>query len=231
MSEFLGRVVLVTGASGALGSAVTGTFRKEGATVVAVARSISPPEAGQERIIPVHADLTTAQGAQAAVAETLRQAKRLDALVHVMGGFAGGQPVNKTAEETWDQMMNLNLRAAFLVARAVLEPMLEARRGRIVAVGSRAGVEPAVGVGAYGVSKAGLNALIQTIAKEVHGKGITANVVLPSTIDTAANRKSMPDADPSRWVKPESIARLILWLCSDAAADTSGALIPVYGKS
>ena len=231
MSEFSSRVVLVAGASGALGSAVTAAFRREGATVVAVARSITAPEAGEEGVIPVHADLTTSQGAQAAVAETLRQAKRLDALIHVMGGFAGGQPVNETPEETWDQMMNLNLRAAFLVARAVLEPMLEARRGRIVAVGSRTGVEPAAGVGAYGVSKAGLNALIQTIAKEVQGKGITANVVLPSTIDTAANRKAMPDADASQWVKPESIARLIVWLCSDAAADTSGALIPIYGQA
>lgn len=231
MSEFSGRVVLVTGASGGLGSSVTEVFHEAGATVVAVARGIAPRLAGEERIIPVHADLTTPHGAQTAVSETLRQANRLDALVHVMGGFAGGSPVAETDDETWEHMVNLNLRAAFLVMRAALRPMLEAGYGRIVAVGSRVGVAPTAGLSAYGVSKAGVNALIQTIAQEVADKGITANVVLPSVIDTPGNRKAMPDADPSQWVKPEAIARQILWLCSDAAGDTNGALIPIYGRA
>jgi NAD(P)-dependent dehydrogenase (short-subunit alcohol dehydrogenase family) len=109
--------------------------------------------------------------------------------------------------------------------------MLHSRYGRIVAVGSRVGVESAAGLSAYGVSKAGLNALIQTIAAETREHGVTANVVLPSTIDTPGNRKAMPDADFSQWVAPEKIAQQILWLCSEAASDISGALIPIYGRS
>jgi NAD(P)-dependent dehydrogenase (short-subunit alcohol dehydrogenase family) len=230
MSEFSGQVVMVTGASGGLGGAVVETFLTAGATVAAVARSISPRQ-DADRFVAISADLTTAPGAQAAVDETLQKARGLDVLVHVMGGFAGGQPVHATDDGTWDRMMNLNLRAAFLVARAVLPHMLHSRYGRIVAVGSRVGVESAAGLSAYGVSKAGLNALIKTIAIETREHGVTANVVMPSTIDTPGNRKAMPGADFSQWVTPEKIAQQILWLCSEAASDTSGALIPVYGRS
>lgn len=221
---------MVTGASGGLGGAVVETFLTAGATVAAVARSISPRQ-DADRFVAISADLTTAPGAQAAVDETLQKARGLDVLVHVMGGFAGGQPVHATDDGTWDRMMNLNLRAAFLVARAVLPHMLHSRYGRIVAVGSRVGVESAAGLSAYGVSKAGLNALIKTIAIETREHGVTANVVMPSTIDTPGNRKAMPGADFSQWVTPEKIAQQILWLCSEAASDTSGALIPVYGRS
>lgn len=221
---------MVTGASGGLGGAVVETFLTAGATVAAVARSISPRE-DADRFVAISADLTTAPGAQAAVDETLQKARGLDVLVHVMGGFAGGQPVHATDDGTWDRMMNLNLRAAFLVARAVLPHMLHSRYGRIVAVGSRVGVESTAGLSAYGVSKAGLNALIKTIAIETREHGVTANVVMPSTIDTPGNRKAMPGADFSQWVTPEKIAQQILWLCSEAASDTSGALIPVYGRS
>jgi NAD(P)-dependent dehydrogenase (short-subunit alcohol dehydrogenase family) len=230
MSEFSGQVVMVTGASGGLGGAVVEAFLTAGATVAGVARSVSPRD-DSERFVAVSADLTNAPGAQQAVDETLEKARGLDVLVHVLGGFAGGHPVHATDDATWDRMMDLNLRSAFMVTRAVLPHMLRSRYGRIVAVGSRVGVEPVAGLGAYGVSKAGLNALIQTIALETREHGITANVVLPSTIDTPANRKSMPDADFSHWVTPEKIAQQILWLCSDAASDTSGALIPVYGRS
>lgn len=221
---------MVTGASGGLGVAVVETFLTAGATVAGVARSVSPRE-DSDRFVAVSADLTSAAGAQAAVDETLEKAGGLDVLVHVMGGFAGGQPAHATDDATWDRMMNLNLRSVFLTTRAVLPHMLQSRYGRIVAVGSRVGVEPAAGLSAYGVSKAGLNALIKTIALENRDHGITANVVLPSTIDTAANRKAMPDADFSTWVAPGKIAQQVLWLCSEAASETSGALIPVYGRS
>jgi NAD(P)-dependent dehydrogenase (short-subunit alcohol dehydrogenase family) len=230
MHEFSDQVVMVTGASGGLGGTVVETFLAAGATVAAVARSVSPRD-DTERFVAVSADLTTAPGAQAAVDETLRKARGLDMLVHVMGGFAGGQPVHATDDATWDRMMDLNLRSAFLIARAALPRMLHSRYGRIVAVGSRVGVESAAGLSAYGVSKAGLNALIQTIAAETREHGVTANVVLPSTIDTPGNRKAMPDADFSQWVAPEKIAQQILWLCSEAASDISGALIPIYGRS
>ncbi|MDA1315553.1 MAG: SDR family NAD(P)-dependent oxidoreductase [Acidobacteria bacterium] len=230
MNDFSGRVILLTGASGGLGAAVNDAFLSAGANVVAVARSFDATE-DKPRCIEVAADLTSTEGVEKAVAAALEATGKIDALVHVMGGFAGGAPVHETDEATWDTMMNLNLRAAFLVTRAVLRPMLDVGYGRIVAIGSRVGVEPAKGLAAYGASKAGLNALIQTIALEVKGKDITANVVMPSTIDTPANRGAMPKADFSKWVTPESIADQILRLCSPEAGEISGTLIPMYGRS
>lgn len=231
MSEFSSRVVLITGATGGLGAAVTQAFLDAGATVGAVSRSSGRAAPADPRVLPIAADVTTAGGARSAVDAVLARASRIDALIHLVGGFAGGQPVSETDEATWRQMMNVNLDAAFYMTRAVLPHMIEARRGRIVAAGSRTGVEPAAGLAAYGVSKAGLVALIRTIAAEVKHSGITANVVLPSVIDTPANRSSMPSADPSKWVKPDAIAKLLLWLASDAAADVNGAAIPIYGRA
>jgi 3-oxoacyl-[acyl-carrier protein] reductase len=229
MADFNGRVALITGASGALGEAVVEAFLLRGATVAAVARSME--KSARERLHIVAADLTGAEGVKGAVEEAFGLAGRIDVLVHVMGAFAGGTPVAETDEDTWDRMMSLNLRAAFLVARAVLPHMISARYGRIVAVGSRVGVEPVAGLSAYGVSKAGLNSLIQTIAKEVGAQRITANMVRPSTIDTPANRKAMPKADFSRWVGPAAIAQQIVSLASESAGDVSGALLPIYGNA
>ncbi len=127
--------------------------------------------------------------------------------------------------------MNVNLRTAFCAMRAVLPSMIAAGRGRIVAVGSRAAVEASPDFAAYAVSKAALVALVKNVAAEGKTSGVTANVVLPSIIDTRQNRATMPQADVSRWVAPESIAQAIVWLTSDAAADTSGAVIPIYGRA
>jgi NAD(P)-dependent dehydrogenase (short-subunit alcohol dehydrogenase family) len=126
-------------------------------------------------------------------------------------------------------MLDLNLNSAFYIMRAALPVLVAAGRGRIVAVGSKTAVEPVAKLSAYGVSKAGLVALVRTIALELRGTGVTANAVLPSVIDTPANRAADPSADFSRWVAPESIAGLILWLASSAAADVNGAVIPIYG--
>lgn len=161
----------------------------------------------------------------------VEEAGPIDALVHLLGGFDGGEPVARTDDAVWNRMMTLNLNAAFYMFRAVLPGMLSAGRGRIVAIGSRTGVEPSANLSAYGVSKAGVIALVRTIALETKNTGVTANVVLPSTIDTPGNRKAMPDADYSRWVKPESIAKLLVWLASEDSADVNGAVIPIYGKA
>jgi NAD(P)-dependent dehydrogenase (short-subunit alcohol dehydrogenase family) len=126
--------------------------------------------------------------------------------------------------------MTLNLRAAFLVARATLPALLRSPVGRLIAVGSRAGITPSPGIGAYAVSKAALHALVQTIAEEVQGTGTTANAVVPGIIDTPANRVDMSSADFSKWVKPEAIAELIIYLASDEGAAVNGALIPAYGS-
>jgi len=218
--------VLITGASGGLGTAVARAFLEDGATVIGVARSWSEPPP----FLTVSADVSTGEGAEAMVKQALARGP-LDALVHLVGGFAGGSPLAETTDRTWDGMMSLNLRAAFCAMRAALKPMLAAGRGRIVAVGSRAAVEPSPNHAAYAVSKAALVALVRNAAAEGGKRGVTANIVLPSTIDTPQNRAAMPHADSSQWVAPESIAKVIVWLVSEAAADINGAVIPVYGKA
>jgi NAD(P)-dependent dehydrogenase (short-subunit alcohol dehydrogenase family) len=229
-SEFSDRAILITGANGGLGRAVTKAFIEAGAIVTGVYRRGAPPEAGL-RFTALEADLTAPAEAARAVESAVARVGRLDALIHLAGGFAGGQPVNETSDATWKLMLDLNLNAAFYTMRAALPPMLAAGRGRIVAVGSRTAIEPAATLSAYGVSKAGLVALVRTLALELKGTRVTANAVLPSVIDTPANRAAMPDADPTRWVAPESIAKLILWLASDAAAAVNGAAVPIYGAA
>ncbi len=177
------------------------------------------------------ADLTVPAEAELAVRKVIESSGKIDVLLHLTGGFAGGKPVAQTDDTAWNRMLGLNLHTAIHMARAVLPHMLEAGKGRIVAIGSRTGVEPAAGLSAYGVSKAALIALVRTIAAEVRNSGVTANVILPSVIDTPANRTASPAADFTKWVQPESIARLLLFLASDAAADINGAVIPIYGRA
>jgi NAD(P)-dependent dehydrogenase (short-subunit alcohol dehydrogenase family) len=222
------RVVLITGANGGLGQAVTRAFLNAGAVVAGVARSWTAQQPSEGLQFLEH-DVTSPHGARRAVEEALARNRRLDIVLHLVGGFAGGQPVHQTEDETWRQMMDLNLHSAFYLFRAALPHLLEARRGRLIAIGSRTGAHPVRGLSAYGVSKAALLALVRTLALEVRGTGVTANIVLPSVIDTPANRAANPGADYSKWVTPESIAGLLLWLASDAAADVNGAAIPIYG--
>jgi NAD(P)-dependent dehydrogenase (short-subunit alcohol dehydrogenase family) len=218
MAESNTKIVLITGASGALGGHVVEAFRAAGAQAVA-----SSLNAG------IRADLTKAAEANALAEEAVRRFGRVDALVHATGGFAGGQPIHETADETWESMLNVNLRASWNILRAVLPYMRRERRGSIVAIGSRAGVEPAANIAAYSASKAALISLVRTAALENRDAGITANVILPGTIDTEANRRANPNADRSNWVSPRRIAELCVFLTSDAAAEVTGAAIPVYG--
>lgn len=218
--------VLITGANGGLGTAVCQEFLASGAKVIGVARGWKAPAS----FATISADVSTAEGCESMVKQALEHGP-LDALVHLVGGFAGGSPVAETSDETWDKMMNVNLRTAFCCIRAALKPMQAAGRGRVVAVGTRMAVEPTPNFAAYAVSKAALVALVKNVAAEGEQFGVTANVVLPSVIDTPVNRAAMPKADFSRWVKPESIAKLLVFLVSDAAADTSGAVIPIYGRA
>ena len=218
--------VLITGANGGLGTAVCQEFLASGAKVIGVSREWKEPAS----FATISVDVSTAEGCESMVKHALEHGP-LDALVHLVGGFAGGSGVVETSDETWDKMMNINLRTAFCCIRAALKPMQAAGRGRIAAVGTRMAVEPSPNFAAYGVSKAALVALIKNVAAEGQKIGVTANVVLPSTIDTPANRAAMPKADFSRWVNPESIAKLLVFLVSDAAADTSGAVIPIYGRA
>ena len=211
--------ILITGASGGLGTTVYQAFAATGAKVIGAARSGSD----------LDVDLSTSEGAQSMVDQVLKQGP-LDALVHLVGTFAGGS-IAETDDKTWDMLMNVNLRAAFLAMRASLKPMLAQKRGRIVVIGARAAIETMPNFSAYAVSKAGVVALVRNVAAEVRDHGITCNAVLPSTIDTEVNRKAMPNADHSKWVTPQSIAGLLVWLVSDAAKDVNGAVIPIYGQA
>lgn len=218
------RVALVTGATGGLGPAVVEAFALAGATVVAVSRSGAVPR-NQERVHGLAADLTEGNAADVAVQTVLERHGRLDAVVHVMGAFAGGTPVSDTPDDIWMQMLELNLLSAVRVFRAALPVLRAAGGGRLLAVGSRAGMTPGANVGAYAASKAALHALVASAAQENREHGITVNAVAPGTIDTAANREAMPGADTSAWVKPESVAQTLLWLASDEARDVTGVVV------
>jgi NAD(P)-dependent dehydrogenase (short-subunit alcohol dehydrogenase family) len=147
-----------------------------------------------------------------------------------MGGFAGGKPITETDEATWERMMSLNLKSSINILRAVIPHMRQAAQGCIIAIGSRNAVEPAANLSAYNASKAALLSLVQTAALENKDLGITANVILPATMNTNANRKANPGADPSKWVQPERVAALVAFLASPAGAQITGAAIPIYGQ-
>ncbi|HXR74823.1 MAG TPA: SDR family NAD(P)-dependent oxidoreductase [Bryobacteraceae bacterium] len=223
--------VIVTGGSGALGSAVVDTFLDAGHTVMAVGRQRTAAEHPSGRLRWANYDLTTAEASVQLMAQAVRELGGYDVVVHTMGAFAGGQTLAAVSDDTWSQMMALNLYSAFYVFRAALPRLLDRRYGRLVAIGTRTAVQPAPGLAAYTVSKAGLHALVATLALELKGTGVTANVVLPSVIDTPANRAAMPKAEFGKWVQPRSIANLLLWLASEQAADVNGAAIPVYGAA
>ena len=224
------QVVLVTGASGGLGSYVTQAFLDAGATVVGVSRNIKQSDFNSPAFTAWPAEISTAAGARNMVEGVLGRFGRLDVAVHTVGGFAGGPPVAETDDATFQRMFDVNLNSTFYFLRAVLPVMRKTRNGRIIAIGSRAALEPGAGVGAYSASKAAMVSLMKTVALENKDAGITANVILPGTMDTPANRKAMPNADVSKWVQPVNVARLVTWLAGDAGKDVNGAAIPVYGN-
>jgi len=223
--------VIVTGGTGALGGAVVKAFLDAGHRVLSVGGHHESDSVQNDRLLHARYDLTLADSAAQLVDEAIAKLGSFEVVVHTMGAFAGGEPVQKTSNDIWNTMLSVNLNAAFFLMRAVIPHLLEQKRGRVLAVGSRSAIQPAGGLSAYVVSKAGLQALIATLALELTGSGVTANTVLPSVIDSPANRKAMPRADFSRWVKPEAIANLLLWLASDDTAAVNGAAIPVYGNA
>ena len=230
MNSLEGKVALITGAKGGLGSSVTNAFLGAGATVVGVSRSIQSSDFPHLQFTAIPAELSSGQAARTVVQAAISLFGRIDALVHVIGGFAGGQRVEETEEATLDKMLDVNYRSAFFILRAILPQMRSQGRGRILAVASRQAVEPGAMVGAYSASKAALVALVRTVALENKDRGISANTVLPATMDTPVNRTDMPDADVSQWVQPAQVAALLVHLASDEASDITGAAIPVYGK-
>lgn len=229
-NEFNNKVVAITGADGGLGRFVTCAFLNAGARVAGISNTVTDATFNHPGFVAVPASLDNADAASGALEQVTERLGRMDAVVHLVGGFAGGPEVEDTDDATFDRMIDANLRSAFYVFRAAIPKLREQGAGRILAVASRAAAHPRPGLGVYAASKAGLVSLIQTLALENRQAGVTANVVLPGTMDTPANRAANPDADPSKWVQPRDVASLLAYLASDAAAPISGAVIPIYGS-
>lgn len=230
------RVVVIGGASGGLGPAVVKAFYEQGDNVVLVGRKpdglrevAGTLDLAEERSLLVDADQTNAEAVQSIVEKTNDTFGPIDVLVNVTGGYRGGS-VAETEPKDWNFMIALNLTTAFLAANAVLPGMLERGSGKLIFVSSRSGQKLSGGASGYVTSKAGLDGLVKNMAEEVRFSGVNVNAVSPSMIDTPSNRGFSPDADYSKWVTPESLADVILFLASDAARDVHGAIIPVTGK-
>jgi len=224
-----GKVILITGAKGGLGTFVTNSFLEAEARVFGVSRSIADSDFPHPNFSAVAAELSDGDRARQVVENMVSEVGRIDGLVHLVGAFAGGHSVAETDDATLDKMLDLNLRSAFHVIRAVLPIMRAQGSGRIVGIGSKAAAEPAALAGVYGASKAALVSLIRTIARENADVHVSANVVLPGTMDTPANRAADPNADYSKWVNPCQVAKFLVHLVSDQASQVSGAVIPIYG--
>lgn len=226
-----GKVVLVTGASGGLGTYVVQAFLDAGATVIGTSRKVQKSDFASASFIAIPGEISTQAGANALIETVLERFGRLDVLAHTVGGFAGGQSVADTDDSTFQRMFDLNVNSFFNILRVSIPALRKSGNGRVIAIGSRAAVEPGAGVGAYGASKAAMLSLTKAVAAENRDAGLTANVILPGTMDTPANRMAMPGADFSKWVNPANVASLAVWLASDAARDLNGAAIPVYGNA
>lgn len=223
----MARVVLITGAFGILGSAVAEAAAGQGAKLALVDMAPEPGGVGDGLTFP-GVDLSDPAQAERVAGETADKLGGIDALINVAGTFrwetiAGG------STQTWDFLYRVNVTTAVNMSRAALPHLLKSPAGRIVNVGANGALKAAAGMGAYAASKSGVHRLTEALAEETKGKGVTVNAVLPSIIDTAANRADMPDADPSKWVKPADLAAVILFLASEQAGAVTGALIPVTG--
>jgi NAD(P)-dependent dehydrogenase (short-subunit alcohol dehydrogenase family) len=237
---FEDKVVIVTGATGNLGRVLTKKLLEDGATVVT-------PYRGEEtfnelrtylgpiadNLCGVKGDCTVEENMDELARHTHREHGRIDALFNLVGGYEGGDELEETSEKQWDYLMDLNLKTNYLTTKAVLPYMKKQRYGKIVSVAAKPGAENTRRRKSipYAVSKSGVITLTEGIAEEVKDLGINANCVVPSTIDTLDNRKQFPKADFEKWVKPEEIADVMMFLASDDSKPTNGAVIPVYGKA
>lgn len=223
------RNVIVTGGTGALGSAVVGAFLDGGDRVIVP--WVAPGELDRlleslgesERLVAIEADISEELGAQ----KVVQEAGRVDVLVNGVGAFAGGPPLAEAPLEDWDRMYRINLRTAVAMSRAALPSLASSTRGALLFVASSAVDSAPAGLGAYVASKAGVVALARTLVHELASTSVRVNTIVPTTIDTPANRAAMPDADFSSWTPPAEIARVLHWLASEDAGTVRGAFVPV----
>jgi NAD(P)-dependent dehydrogenase (short-subunit alcohol dehydrogenase family) len=223
-----GKVIVVTGASGALGKVVTAAALARGARVAGVDHAQSQIPVTRNRIGLGGVDLSDAAQARKAIDDAASHFGRCDALINIAGGFAF-ETVAEGDPQTWQRMYQLNVLTTLNASRSAIPYLAASGSGRIVNVGAMGALQAGSGMGAYAASKAGVHRLTEALAAEWKGK-ITVNAVLPSIIDTPANRASMPNADFAKWVTPEELANVILFLASDAASAVTGALLPVSGR-
>jgi NAD(P)-dependent dehydrogenase (short-subunit alcohol dehydrogenase family) len=225
------KVVFITGAKGGLGSFITWRFLETGATVVGASRSISQQDFPRPNFTALAVAFTKAAAVNDAVQYVITRFGRLDVLIHLLGGFAGGQTVAETDDAAWERMRDLNLTSGFYVLRAAVPYLRKSGRGRIVAIGSLTAVEPNPQLAAYIAFKAALAMLVRTVALENRDAGLTANVVLPGTTDTPANRRVIPNADFSKWIQPSDVVNLVLSLTTERASKITGTAIPIGGPN
>lgn len=236
--RFQNKVALIAGGTGALGRAVSAAFSREGARVIVTYHRqsefdefISQSKAESHAVIGAMVDATDATAVALMLKHALANTGALDILVNTIGGYHGGKRIWEEDLSSYEQMMSLNLKAGFVLARAVIPTMIQQNRGWIINVASRAGYGKSPGAALYSASKAGALALFDSLADEVKPYPISVNSVVPSIFDTPANRRAMPGADYVNWPKPEEIADVILFLCSQQARIIHGAAIPVYGRA
>jgi NAD(P)-dependent dehydrogenase (short-subunit alcohol dehydrogenase family) len=234
--DLAGKVVLVTGSAGNLGSAVIRRFLSVGSHLLLLDRQpdrlpkIFPDLASSpEHYLANSVDLTVYSDVEMAVHEGLEKLGKIDCLIHTAGGFQMGEKVPDIEDDSWQQMLQINITSFLNISKAVIPPMATRQSGKVVTIGARPALAGKARMGAYSASKAGLLRLTESLSREYKKSGINVNCILPGTIDTPQNREAMPGADSSNWVSPDSLAEVILFLCSSAARDIHGAAIPVYG--
>ena len=227
------RVVAITGAFGALGRVVAEVAAKRGARVAALDYGPQPPAGLEESLGPESLclgglDLAKPEAAEAAFTRVIDRFGRLDALVNIAGGFVW-EKIEGASASSWDRMFTLNLKTTLNASQAALPHLMASGAGRIVNIGAAAALNAGAGMGPYGASKSAVHRLTESLAAEFKRRGVTVNAVLPSIIDTPANRATMPNEDFTRWVQPQDLASVILFLASDEARAVTGALLPVTG--
>lgn len=223
------RVIVITGGFGVLGRALAEVLLQAGAQPALIGRGAAPQDLPAGMLALGGLDLSDAAAAEAAMRAVVQHFGQLDGLVNAAGGFAW-EKVEGGSVETWERLFAINLRTALLASQAALPHLLARGAGRIVNVGAAAAAHAGLGMGAYAAAKAGVARLTETMAEELKDRGITVNAVLPSILDTPANRADMPQADVTRWVSPRALAQVIAFLLGDEAAAVTGALIPVKGR-
>ena len=236
MYDFSNKVVLITGGTGALGKTLTQRFVSSGAITIATYVNDTKIEAlkGQNTMIAelIKADVTREEQVIKLISTIVERFGQIDILVNSVGGYLGGKSVTDLEEHEWDLMMNLNLKSAFLISKHVIPVMkTSGLGGKIVHISSKTGLKSEGHDSAYAASKSGLIRLVESISQETKELGINVNCILPSVIDTEANRRAMPKADFSRWVKTDDLTNVVFFLCSQEAKVITGAAIPTYGLS